>query len=134
MSAAIRQPPTGPRDSTVDRDGGGVECFFPVPDTDERIEIIATLVFTKYQETDFGSTWKGLFLCEGELGRFKLWGTIPSGLEEEIEKLKSPATIKGSLVTFWARVQRGKRDDFSGFFTRPTKAHILVSGINGKEQ
>ena len=122
---------------SADRAGDRAEeIFFPVPMSDDRIEIIATIVYTRFTETDFASTWKGLFICEGELGRFKLWGSIPQAICDEIgaENTPSDITVKGSLVTFWARVNRGKKNDYSGFFKRPSKARILVPGVNGREQ
>lgn len=137
MSAPLHlSPPTGPKGWSADSKPPAFadEVFFPVPVTSDRVQLIATCVYTRYQETDFGSSLKGLFLCEGEQGRFKLWGTVPSALEAEIEALPGGRTLKGSLVTFWARIERGKKDDSSGFFNRPTKARILVAGIDGKEQ
>jgi len=122
---------------SADRAGDRAEeIFFPVPMSDDRIEIIATIVYTRFTETDFASTWKGLFICEGELGRFKLWGLIPSAIDDELLTFNTIKnfTVKGSLVTFWARVERGKKNDYSGFFSRPSKARILVPGINGREQ
>lgn len=137
-AAAAFNPPKGPKAWSPNATHGEriEEVFFPVPESEDRVEILATCVYTRHTTTDFGERLEGLFICEGELGRFKLWGTVPSSLQDEIDGMNTIHnwTVKGSVVTFWARIERGKKNDYSGFFKLPTKARILVPGVNGKEK
>jgi hypothetical protein len=85
-----------------------------VPDTTERVTIEGTVLTLKTVETDFGSAVK--MLIEHESG-FKLYGTVPSDLLCE--------GLKGSVVSFVARIQRSKDDPKFGFFSRPTKGKVI---------
>ena len=49
-----------------------------------------------------------------------MWGTKPSEI--------STAT-RGDVVAFTATVSASDDDDSFGFYSRPTKAHIIAAGI-----
>lgn len=116
------------------------EVYWPVPLTGEdRVELLATLVATK-ETTDVRGLPRlsGMFLCECNEGRFKLWGTVPTPLITAIQDAVaggvSGATLKGSLVKFSAIVSRSKDDETFGFFMRPSKAQVLLPGYNNRER
>ena len=112
------------------------EVFFPVPDATSRIEVIGTVIQTKLKWTEFGETLKMLIFCEGDEGRFKLWGTVPRALIEQVsdQTIKDrDATLKGSLVKFTAKISQSSDDPCFGFFNRPSKATVLTFGVNDRE-
>lgn len=84
----------------------------PVPADAGRIVITGEVVSLKTVESDYGTQFK--MLVRDDRG-FKVYGTEPSSI--------NPG--KGERVTFTARVERSKDDDYFGFFSRPTKAAIL---------
>lgn len=118
--------------ATIDERTG--EVWQPVPAYDGRAELVATLVHTREDLSEFGPVLKGLFLVERPdgSGRFKLWGTVPRGLTTAERTRPHGATLSGSLVAFSALVERSARDECFGFFKRPTKAEVLTWGQNGR--
>ena len=110
--------------------------------TAKRTNITATIVSTRWEENyshpDGPALLKMLVLCEGDAGRFKLWGSCPAAIQESINQTRSDgdtrASIKGSLIQFSAQVGQSKNDPKFGFFKRPTKARVLVPGANGRER
>ena len=81
----------------------------PVPEG--RIEVEGTVLVVKWQDSDYGGSYK--MLVEGT--GWKVWGTVPSTLDLH----------GGDRVTFTATVEASKDDPAFGFFKRPTKASIL---------
>lgn len=79
-----------------------------------RIEICGTVLSTKWQDNDYGGSLKMLIMDDR---RFKVWGTVPMAIEPEVgDKVALTATVKAS------------NDDRSfGFYSRPTKASIVMS-------
>lgn len=122
------------------------EIFWPVPvDPSEhpegvRIDVIGTLVATKEAvDRDGRPRLAGMFLCERNEGRFKLWGTVPGPIQSEIQNRieredEYGVTLRGSLVKFSAVVSRSPKDETFGFFMRPSKAEVIVPGYNGRER
>lgn len=99
-----------------------------VPLTDERIVVTARIITARYEETQYGSSLKGLF--ETPTG-FKLWGTIPAAIYDAVftgeHAALSPTgldELRGKYVTFTAKVSRSDRDASFGFINRPTKAGL----------
>lgn len=84
----------------------------PVPVTDKRIVITGEVFTLKTVEGDYGVQFK--MGVKDDRG-FKVYGTEPSSISPEV----------GSRVTFTARVERSRDDEFFGFFSRPTKAAII---------
>jgi hypothetical protein len=79
-----------------------------------RIVIEGTVVSTKTQTSQFGTTYK--MLVKHASG-FKVYGTIPSSISVE----------KGDVVTFTATVEPSNDDRTFGFFSRPVKASVKVT-------
>lgn len=88
----------------------------PVPATETRMDVTATVLSTRSEEGPYGATVK--MLVQHESG-YKLWGTVPSNL------LGQGSVVKGAVVAFSAKVQRSDKDEKFGFFNRPTKARIV---------
>lgn len=110
----------------------------PVPVTSDRIRIKAELVFSKTVYSDYGSSEKGLFLCEVEPGKaFKLWGTVPSKVDFETNRAyREGRRDLGSVnpvVEFTARVEPSADDQCFGFFKRPTKVEVSFPEKNRSE-
>lgn len=123
-----------------DADHAAKECpnRGSVPLTDERITIHARIITARYEETQYGSSLKGLF--ETATG-FKLWGTIPAAIHdaffyEENEhgrtehNDKTLNDLRGQYVSFVARVKRSDKDRTFGFINRPSKAGLAESFEN----
>tara|TARA_R100001015_G_C4632170_1_gene195383 strand:+ start:450 stop:1112 length:663 start_codon:yes stop_codon:yes gene_type:complete len=86
----------------------------PVPETDERIDIVAEILSTKEVEGMYG--WQTKALYKTDAG-YKLWGSVPSKISE---------AKKGDRVQFSAKVSRSDDDPSFGFISRPTKAKIIL--------
>ena len=86
----------------------------PVPETDERIDIVAEILSTKEVEGMYG--WQTKALYKTDAG-YKLWGSVPSKISE---------AKKGDRVQFSAKVSRSEDDPSFGFISRPTKAKIIL--------
>ena len=85
----------------------------PVPETDERIDVVAEILSTKEVEGMYG--WQTKALYKTDVG-YKLWGSVPSKISE---------AKKGDRVQFSAKVSRSEDDPSFGFISRPTKAKII---------
>ena len=85
----------------------------PVPETDERIDVVAEILSTKEVEGMYG--WQTKALYKTDAG-YKLWGAVPSKISE---------AKKGDRVQFSAKVSRSDDDPSFGFISRPTKAKII---------
>jgi hypothetical protein len=88
----------------------------PVPETDERIDIIAEILSIKTTEGRFGFQTKALYKTQAG---YKLWGSLPSAIYD---------AEKGDCVQFSAKVTRSNDDPSFGFISRPTKAKMLSGG------
>lgn len=84
----------------------------PVPETDERIDIIAEILSIKTTEGRFGFQTKALYKTQAG---YKLWGSLPSAICD---------AEKGDCVQFSAKVTRSNDDASFGFISRPTKAKM----------
>lgn len=101
----------------------------PVPVTTERMEITGEVLTIKEQEgyAPGGVIWPGQstptvfkMLVRTDAG-YKLWGTVPRDLEIQ----------QGSKIAFSAKIERSKDDPKFGFFSRPTKAKVIVQVVAG---
>ena len=93
----------------------------PVPVSDKRWKVVGEVVSVKKVDTAFGTFLK--MLVKNADG-WKVWGTVPSDLVAE----------RGATVEFMARVEPSKDDPKFGFFSRPTKAMVLVEAPNSGAQ
>jgi hypothetical protein len=62
---------------------------------------------------------------------FKTWGNAPEpfrggGVYMVDEYVERPEVERGDRVTFTARLKRSDKDEYFGFYSRPTKARILA--------
>ena len=89
----------------------------PVPTG--RMIIQGEILSTKTTDTQWGVTVKMLIQGEG----WRVWGTRPAEI--------STAT-RGDVVALTATVSASDDDASFGFYSRPTKAHILAAGIRRK--
>lgn len=88
----------------------------PVPVTDKRITIRGRIVSIRvpdYQHGGFGSV---RMLVQTAAG-WKVWGSLPSALS---------GIERGAEIEFDAAVKVSPKDDKFGFFSRPTKAHVIA--------
>jgi len=92
----------------------------PVPITDKRVQITGEVLGRKRQESSFGYKQMEYKMLVRDDRGFKLWGTIPSNIFD---------IDHGSRITFTATVMPSKEDPKFGFFSRPTKAQILIDSI-----
>jgi hypothetical protein len=86
----------------------------PVPMVEGRVKVTGEVLSLKEQEGFYGIQLK--MLVKAEAG-FKLWGTCPSAIRDEVER--------GSVVEFSAAVQKSDDDEYFGFFSRPSKAKVI---------
>ena len=86
----------------------------PVPVVKGRVLIKGEVLTLKEQEGFYGSQLK--MLVKSEDG-FKLWGSVPSAIAEEVER--------GSVVEFNASIKASDDDQYFGFFSRPAKAKLI---------
>lgn len=86
-----------------------------------RVEIVGTVVSTKWQENGYGGALKMLLLADAG---FKLWGSVPSSL---LYPAAETPVEKGTVVRFTATVEPSRDDKTFGFFSRPTKAACLTA-------
>ena len=82
----------------------------PVPTG--RMEIIATIVSLKVQETAYGM--REVMTIKSVKDGYVLWGSQPRGLDLNV----------GNVITMTATVEPSDRDEKFGFFKRPAKASI----------
>lgn len=88
------------------------EAAKPVPVTDKRMTVRGKIVHVKVMDHARGFCGPDKMLIQHADG-WKLWGTLPSGLER-------PA--RGAEVEFNAKVKVSDKDPKFGYFSRPTKA------------
>ena len=86
----------------------------PVPLVESRITVKGEVLSVREQEGFYGVQHK--MLVKAEAG-FKLWGTIPAAILDEVKK--------GSVVEFAAKIQRSDDDEYFGFFSRPGRAKVF---------
>ena len=86
----------------------------PVPVNAGRIAVCGTVLTTKIQESQYGSTLK--MLVRDDRG-FKLWGSVPSSIYPS----------RGDTVEFVAAVEPSDDDPKFGFYKRPTKAECYTT-------
>lgn len=101
-----------------------------VPDFPDRMEFVGVIVGTKVVETMYGMQTKMIVKINCENGAYKIYGSVPSGLTNEICNFKRENGIerdgiRGAHISFFATVQRSKDDSSFGFFNRPTKPKFL---------
>lgn len=100
-----------------------------------RVEIQGEVVSTKSYETDYGTAYK--MLVKDARG-FKVYGSIPSNLWNEVELLGSYRKsawgetdgvmnkLVGMEIKFTATVEASNDDELFGFFKRPAKAEVVA--------
>lgn len=76
------------------------------------VQITGTVLSTKFQQNAYGGR---LVMTVKDDRGFKVWGSVPSGLNVE----------KDDRVSFLANVEKSDRDETFGFFKRPRKAVSL---------
>ena len=86
----------------------------PVPMVEGRVLVKGEVLSLKEQEGLYGIQLK--MLVRAEAG-FKLWGSVPSSIRNEVER--------GSVVEFNAALQKSDNDEYFGFFSRPSKAKVI---------
>lgn len=98
----------------------------PVPVTAERIEIEGEVLTIKEQDGYMPGQSVLKMLVKTTRG-FKLWGSVPSILLNDIcHDNAGSKSLRGKKVAFSAKVERSKDDAKFGFFSRPTKARVVV--------
>jgi hypothetical protein len=96
------------------------EQHVPVPVDGERIEVQGRVVSVKTYEGPYGDTLKMVVKVETEAGSWLCYGTVPDSILGG-----DHGPLKGCLVRFTAKVVKGDRDEYFGFFSRPTKPSLL---------
>lgn len=87
------------------------------PAPEGRVVVTGEIVFTKAQDSQYGTTWKMLVKCDG----FRVWSTIPAAIETENGCF---IDLKGRVVTFTGTLERSKDDNSFAFAKRPSKATL----------
>lgn len=88
------------------------------PVIEGRGPVVGQIIRTKVTEYGFRSSLK--MIVADDRG-FRLWGTVPAAiLDSEYE-----GPLAGHRVEFTATLSRSGDDEAFGFFSRPTKAHLL---------
>jgi len=79
-----------------------------------RLEVIGLLLSTKVVTSEYGESYRGLFLCKGG---FRIWGTLPRGtcMEDRGMVFKFKATFEGPSVD----------DAQFGFYKRPSQCEVV---------
>lgn len=97
---------------SADREAEAVMSIVIPPIVEGKTTMTGEILSIKTHYSDFGACLKMLVkLNDGN----KVWGTLPSGLDE---------AAVGDKVTFTATVTKSDKDDHFGFFKRPTRAGI----------
>jgi hypothetical protein len=86
----------------------------PVPVVAGRVLVTGEVLTVRQQEGFYGVQIK--MLVKASDG-WKVWGTVPSALVDEVEK--------GSVVEFSAAIKPSDDDKYFGFFSRPSKAKVI---------
>lgn len=107
-----------------------------IPVTDDRIEIIGTVISHRWDESDYGTIHK--MLVESENGRWRVWGSVPAKIDDAVYNWEYDAEtgapidadkeLKGSKVRFFAKVEVSRDDSTFGFYKRPTKPELIEAG------
>ena len=118
----------------------------PMPDTDERRTVTATILGIKEVEGYMGGIdEKMLVQIEADGGAYKAYGTLPAAIsdaqwaEEAKRREANPEAdkvwpqVKGAVITFTARFERSNKDECFGFIKRPTKITVISWGDSDKE-
>lgn len=105
----------------------------PVPITDKRIELTATILGTKVQETMYGTQEKMLVQVDlGDGTACKLWGTLPQAVKDaqwdRDKEMGEWPSLKQTQLKFNAKVEPSKDDPNFGFLNRPTKVKVIKWG------
>lgn len=101
----------------------------PVPSTDGRIDVEGEVLTLKSQEGYMRGQTVLKMLVKTTRG-FKLWGSVPTSLLNDIcYDNAGNESLRGKRVAFSAKVERSKDDAKFGFFSRPTKAHIVAPTV-----
>ena len=82
----------------------------PVPVSSERIAIVGEVVSIKFDDS-----WKKWNMLVRDDRGFKVWGSLPSGLDSDSVGLR---------ISFMAAVTRSNKDEYFGFFKRPTQVEV----------
>ncbi|WIC89073.1 hypothetical protein SEA_OTTAWA_27 [Arthrobacter phage Ottawa] len=96
--------------------------------TEGKETITGTIITVKYQDSQYGGSWKMLVKDDRN---FKVWGTIPTAIfdqqREQAAEGENPfaEALKGRKVSFNATVSAKEAVTGFGFFKRPTKAQLL---------
>lgn len=88
------------------------------PAPEGRVVITGEIVHTKFQDHQYGTTFKMLVKCDG----FRVWSTVPVAIESEDGQF---IELKGRHVEFTATLEQSKDDETFAFAKRPTKASLL---------
>ncbi|MCC3292617.1 hypothetical protein [Arthrobacter sp. zg-Y1110] len=86
-----------------------------------RYEINGEVLSTKLKETDYGTTLK--MTVRDERG-FKVHGTVPSALFDDLADRPGAGGLTGKKVLFTAAVKHSDEKGF-GYFSRPSKAKLV---------
>jgi len=101
----------------------------PVPVSDKRILIEGAILGTKTKETQWGTTEMMLISVPlGDGTACKLWGSVPSAVSDAQWAVSNAGgewpTLKGTKLSFMARVEPSNDDPNFGFIKRPTKVTV----------
>lgn len=80
----------------------------PVPTG--RVTVTGEVVALRWDNTQWGSVQKMLVKVTTTDGAYKVWGSVPAGLDAS----------RGDVVTMKATLERSDRDEAFGFFKRPS--------------
>jgi len=103
------------------------QTMVPVPNDGKRITVQGKVLSVRQEEGFSYNSYvtKALVLVTNEAGEsYKLWGNLPGAIEN---------AQPGDIVKFAAKLQRSDKDEFFGFWSRPTKPEILATTVEGEE-
>ncbi len=120
----------------------------PVEDVPEgRVEVIGTIISTKWVDNDFGGAFK--MLVESDEGHWRVWGTLPAKIDSTLRHMNDEVRdhnwnrtedflpgfdFKGSKVRFTAAIEPSKDDKTFGFYSRPTKPELIEAATIQEEE
>lgn len=88
------------------------------PVVEGRGQVTGKIISTKWVDNGYGGAEK--MLVADDRG-FKVWGTVPVALDDEV----GDEALAGHRVEFTGTLKRSGDDEAFGFFSRPTKSHLL---------
>ena len=103
----------------------------PAEMLDGRVRVEGRVISAKWKESQYGCALKMLIAVETpDGGEFKLWGSVPGAIEEEVYK-KFPGfedvdVLRRCRVAFDAKIEVSQDDKGFGFYKRPTKVAMLA--------